>query len=1788
MDAKLVVIGGKANMGEVKLRLPMTIGRGSKADLIISHPTVSREHCKLSEVKGELLVTDNGSSNGTFVDGEKIEAPTIVRSGQILAIGPLTFRAEYEAPSAGKKKKAPQPHESGLAETQAVDRDELDIDFILDDLPAPTVETKPAQKKKQSAPTIEAKAPDVGKKAAAPAKPEAKKEAAAKAPAPAKDAPKGKAPVAPKGPETDEMDLDFLMDEIAEEKKKAPASRDTDEIDFNDFSDLDEAAPEAKKKGDDLTSEFRSAPAEPTVDFKSGDVEFDDSFFEEVKPEATAEEKPAAPAKSKPEAPATKDPAAPEAKAAPKEKPADAKAPKIEPPAAVEPPAPAAKSKKGGGMDFDFLAAGPAAEPASPPSFGPPSFGPPKQEVSFDDIASEFDFSGTAKAKPPEKVEQPKVEEPVAKGPEVDDISIDDGLIEDGLIEDAAAEEKIELPAFEPPAVESPVAKDEQQLFDDFLDEELSPDAKAATPADEPVAESAPFEAREEELVWEKSPTPEETALDDILVEETLAAPEAKEPEAKLPEVAPPAAVAAAEEFPFSVPVTPPAASELPAMPEMKSDEPAPAAEAPAAEADDFLLDDGPFHEAADAAAVAPADRAETFAFDAPPAEVPVFDAASESMTLDDAIAAETPAPTKEEPAAQWPAVSEESVQEEAVAETKADAATDFDFLSELDDAPAPVAESPVAEEAVADDWSIEATNSAAADVKPMTGGELADIALDLDEVPAAPAPSFDVSAMNETQDIDLRSKSEENLLDAPTIEIKGPAPAVEAKSTSPFDFSGLEAKKPTPAIEPPATAAPAAAAADDFDFLSDEPAAAPVAAAPAEDKTEAFDFGADWKPAAAEAPAMPSEEAPATADDLFGDFTPTPEAAAALPDVAPPEAPTPQGSAPSADDFAIGSSAGPAALKPSAGKSDAKPAKPAAKLSIFDKIKMLFSGSAKAKPSKAKKPADTTDVPKAKLPPVAPPKPALDPIPLDDGPIGFGPSSAASTSAAPSQDEGMPSFDFESESPSAAAASTDTFAVGSSWKPSEAPIPLDESPISFDIETPPAAAATDSITTQWNALGSAPASTSDPVAAAESPTPEAAPAAVDEFDLFGNDLLDESANPEAAAAAAAAEAQAKGADESPSFDLDLEATKDAEPVAEWSVVESPIAEAPVAEELGVAEKPIKEEDFWLDDLAPTPTTEAPAVEAPTPTEAAATEPTFDFEPEPIAEAAASPNEIESLGLADDFSLTEAAAPESPAPAQPSVADTDSTMAWSLEAEAAPTPEAKADAAELKTAEPEMSWLDEPAATAEPTPTADLEQPEAKQPATESLDVSAAADDIWSFDQPEAAAPNAPPADAAKSEFASIETPAAESPALEAGAFHWDSPVTSAPDASAESPAVEEAAAPPTPTLPPAAPVTSRARSVDVDLRLGSSLRSLTRVTMRPPRIDVASMEPETPAGRSFEPRAKSAPVPNVEAAAAPSPTLDEMSAPPSAETPAADFDFGIGTGSAEDAPAAESAPFSFGDSWNEPAAPSEAASNDASPSDAALGAWLDETPAAFANEAAPTASASAPNVVDDEFSLFDDVPTAEVSPAGVESAAETPVAPKADTEAGDDRTVAYLGSPQVVEEAESCLAARDDSARTAPEPSFDLDSMLAEADRANPPEAPAAPAESEPAAADELSFLTLSDDVDVAPSKEEAAAPAAEPSVAHVPSNELDLGFLDVVDVTEAPADEFLDFRFDDPKTPAAKTGLEKTETQKVDAAKPEAVKNGAKPQPAAAQNNAAQNSDDELADFLRDLGMN
>ncbi|QHO90061.1 DUF2662 domain-containing protein [Actinomyces sp. 432] len=66
---------------------PVTvIGRGSEADIIVDDSGVSRRHLEIRLTQGHAIATDLGSTNGTFVEGHRVDAATLL-DGNTLTIG---------------------------------------------------------------------------------------------------------------------------------------------------------------------------------------------------------------------------------------------------------------------------------------------------------------------------------------------------------------------------------------------------------------------------------------------------------------------------------------------------------------------------------------------------------------------------------------------------------------------------------------------------------------------------------------------------------------------------------------------------------------------------------------------------------------------------------------------------------------------------------------------------------------------------------------------------------------------------------------------------------------------------------------------------------------------------------------------------------------------------------------------------------------------------------------------------------------------------------------------------------------------------------------------------------------------------------------------------------------------------------------------------------------------------------------------------------------------------------------------------------------------------------------------------------------------------------------------------------------------------------------------------------------------------------------------------------------------------------------------------------------------
>ncbi len=92
-----VVAGERAGLRIELGPKPVVIGRVAPADLVIDDSQISRKHCRVSQVVGEVFVTDLGSSNGTMVDGKRISGNAFLPPGARLQIGGHTLEHEFRS-----------------------------------------------------------------------------------------------------------------------------------------------------------------------------------------------------------------------------------------------------------------------------------------------------------------------------------------------------------------------------------------------------------------------------------------------------------------------------------------------------------------------------------------------------------------------------------------------------------------------------------------------------------------------------------------------------------------------------------------------------------------------------------------------------------------------------------------------------------------------------------------------------------------------------------------------------------------------------------------------------------------------------------------------------------------------------------------------------------------------------------------------------------------------------------------------------------------------------------------------------------------------------------------------------------------------------------------------------------------------------------------------------------------------------------------------------------------------------------------------------------------------------------------------------------------------------------------------------------------------------------------------------------------------------------------------------------------------------------------------------------
>ncbi len=93
LDWAIVSLSRALSNKRITIRGAKTLGRSKECDISLGVAHLSRKHAKLIVTEQGLSVEDLGSSNGTFVNGQKIER-AVLRTGDELGFDTLKFRVQ--------------------------------------------------------------------------------------------------------------------------------------------------------------------------------------------------------------------------------------------------------------------------------------------------------------------------------------------------------------------------------------------------------------------------------------------------------------------------------------------------------------------------------------------------------------------------------------------------------------------------------------------------------------------------------------------------------------------------------------------------------------------------------------------------------------------------------------------------------------------------------------------------------------------------------------------------------------------------------------------------------------------------------------------------------------------------------------------------------------------------------------------------------------------------------------------------------------------------------------------------------------------------------------------------------------------------------------------------------------------------------------------------------------------------------------------------------------------------------------------------------------------------------------------------------------------------------------------------------------------------------------------------------------------------------------------------------------------------------------------------------------
>ena len=109
----LRVLNGPQRGQEYTLvREQYSVGKHEGNDIVLTHQTVSRNHCEFTREADEYRLRDLGSTNGTLVDGVSVRQCAL-RSGSVITLGQVDLRVTSMLPE--QILKAPRSFDPGLS-----------------------------------------------------------------------------------------------------------------------------------------------------------------------------------------------------------------------------------------------------------------------------------------------------------------------------------------------------------------------------------------------------------------------------------------------------------------------------------------------------------------------------------------------------------------------------------------------------------------------------------------------------------------------------------------------------------------------------------------------------------------------------------------------------------------------------------------------------------------------------------------------------------------------------------------------------------------------------------------------------------------------------------------------------------------------------------------------------------------------------------------------------------------------------------------------------------------------------------------------------------------------------------------------------------------------------------------------------------------------------------------------------------------------------------------------------------------------------------------------------------------------------------------------------------------------------------------------------------------------------------------------------------------------------------------------------------------------------------------